>query len=210
VVWEGWHREMSPYPDGRRRARREARSGLARGRHAARQHRLLLVLLQVIHVQVADRLQPILVRLHGECADQTQTAGGVGEDPHHMRATFDFLVQPLQHVGRFHVPMVRQRQPVERQRFLDVVFDPGAQLGVFALPFAEPGGEVASDLGQIAPVIEPPQLHQAVAVDLAGHVVQCVPEEVHVAALPRRLRQYLGDRLAKPRVVIGHGEFDTA
>jgi hypothetical protein len=43
---------------------------------------------------------------------------------------------------------------------------------------------------------------QTVVVDVARHVVQRVPEEVHVAALPCGLRQDLDDCLPEPGVVV--------
>jgi hypothetical protein len=70
--------------------------------------------------------------------------------------------------------MVLARQPIESQRFVDVLFDPAGELWVFARPFGEPGGEIAARLGQIASVVQPPQFLQAVIVDPARHVVECV------------------------------------
>jgi hypothetical protein len=42
-----------------------------------------------------------------------------------MGTTPDFLVETLQHIGRLEMLMVLARQPVEGQRLVDVVFDPG-------------------------------------------------------------------------------------
>ena len=67
--------------------------------------------------------------------------------------------------------------------------------GYLACHLASHGGEVAPHLGDIAPVVDPAQLLQAIVVDLARQVVERVAQEVHVAALPRRLRQHLADRL---------------
>src|ERR1700756_1032813 len=53
---------------------------------------------------------------------------------------------------------------------------------------------------------EPAQLLQAVVVDLAWDIVEGVPEEVDVTALPDRLRQDLADRLLQPRMVVGDHE----
>ena len=44
-------------------------------------------------------------------------------------------------------------------------FDPIAEPGIFALPFREPLGDVATHLGEIAPVVDPAQLLQAVIID---------------------------------------------
>jgi hypothetical protein len=116
----------------------------------------------MIHVEIAGGLEPALVRLDGEGADQTQAARGVGKDPHDEGAALQLLVQPLQHVGRLHMLVVRQRQPVVGQGLLDVILDPACQLGVLALPLGEPGREVAPDLGELAPIVKPAQLHQAI------------------------------------------------
>jgi transposase-like protein len=41
-----------------------------------------------------------------------------------------------------------------------VLFRPAGELGVFGLPPAQPGGEIAPGLGQVAPVIDPaPRQH---------------------------------------------------
>jgi hypothetical protein len=51
---------------------------------------------------------------------------------------------------------------------------------------------------------------QAIVIDLAQHVVERVPEEMHIAALPRRLRQHLANRHLQPRmVVVGDAKLDA-
>ncbi len=67
----------------------------------------------VLHVQVAIVLQPALVGLHRLGPDQPQAADRVGKDPDHPRAPPQLAVEAFQHVGRLHVLVVRQRQPVE-------------------------------------------------------------------------------------------------
>jgi hypothetical protein len=72
----------------------------------------------------------------------------VNSSPHSERSAphacpFDLLVQPLQHDGRFHV-IERQRQPVEGQHLLDIVFHPTEQFRVLVLPFGEPFREIAA------------------------------------------------------------------
>ena len=54
--------------------------------------------------------------------------------------------------------MVLTRQPVKRQRLVDVHFDPPGELGIFGRPFGEPGGQIAVRFGEIAPVTQPAQL----------------------------------------------------
>ena len=44
--------------------------------------------------------------------------------------------------------VVLARQTVEGQRLLDVLLDPGDELGIAVAPFGEPGGEIAAGLGE--------------------------------------------------------------
>ena len=44
-------------------------------------------------------LEPVLMSLDGQGADQAQAALRVGKDPHHLGAAFNFLVLALEHVG---------------------------------------------------------------------------------------------------------------
>jgi hypothetical protein len=46
-------------------------------------------------------------------------------------------------------------QLVEGERLLDVLLDPGAQLGVGGLPLGEPSRQVPLGLGEIAPIVKP-------------------------------------------------------
>src|SRR5213075_2642326 len=83
-------------------------------------------------------LEPVLVGLDRQCPHQPQAALAIGEDAHDMGAAPDFLVEALQHIGRFEVLMVLPRQPVKRQRLVDVVFDPAGELcGLAYLGLAE-------------------------------------------------------------------------
>jgi hypothetical protein len=56
---------------------------------------------------------------------------------------------------------------------------------------------------------KPPHFQQAIVVDPARHVIQRVAQNMHVAALPDRLRKHLADRRLEPRMVIGDDEFDA-
>ena len=100
-----------------------------------------------------------------------------------MGAAPDFLVEALQHVGRFEMLMVLERQAIEGQRLFDILLDPGDELWVAGAPFGDPGGEVAAGLVDRAPVVEPAQLLQAVVIGLAWQVVEGVAEEVDVTTL---------------------------
>src|SRR5947207_4408759 len=78
----------------------------------------------MVHVEIARGFEPVLVHLDSQYPDQPQTARGVGEDAHDMGAALQFLVQPFEHVGRLHVLVIRQRQPVVGRSLPDVVLDP--------------------------------------------------------------------------------------
>jgi len=75
-------------------------------------------------------LEPILVGLDRKRPHQPQATFAIGEDPHHMGAALDLLVQPLQHICRFEMLMVLARQAIEGQRLVDIVLDPAGQPGV--------------------------------------------------------------------------------
>jgi hypothetical protein len=96
--------------------------------------------------------------------------------------------------------VVLARQSVESQGLLDVLLDPGTELGVGRLSLGEPRRAWPR---RDPPVVQPAELAQAVVVDLAGHVIERIAQEVHVAALPGGFRQHLDDRLPEPGVVVG-------
>ena len=73
--------------------------------------------------------------LSGKCADQAQTALGVGKNPHDQGPPFDFFVESLKHIRGFQMLVMLQRQFIEAQRLIDVVFNPRAKLWIFLLPF---------------------------------------------------------------------------
>ena len=76
--------------------------------------------------------------------------------------------------------MVLAWQPVEGERLLDGVFDPGDELLVASVPLADPSCEIAAGLFDRAPVIEPVQFLQAIVIGLACQVVEGVAQEMHV------------------------------
>ena len=47
--------------------------------------------------------------------------------------------------------MVLTRQAIEGQRFVDILFDPAGEFGVFGRPFGEPGRKIAARLGEVTP-----------------------------------------------------------
>ena len=87
-----------------------------------------------LHVEVAGTVEPFLVLLGGEGAQEAQAAGIVWEDAHEEGAALEFLVEAFEEVGAFEVFMVGLREAVEGEGFLDLLLDPGGELGVFGLP----------------------------------------------------------------------------
>ena len=102
-----------------------------------------------------------------------------------MGSALDLLVEAFEHVGALEMLMVLAGQPVEGERLLDGLFDPSDELRVAGRPFGDPGGKIAAGLLDVAPVVEPAQLLQAVVVGLARQMVEGVAQEVDVAALER-------------------------
>src|SRR6516162_8795505 len=70
------------------RARRKAAVGRVK-RHGAA---LLSCVAQIVHVEVAMLLEPVLVGLDRQCPDEPQAALAIGENAHDMGATPDLLV----------------------------------------------------------------------------------------------------------------------
>jgi hypothetical protein len=60
---------------------------------------LFLVLAEMLHVQVAGALEPVLVHLDRQRPHQSQSVLGVGEDAHNVGPALDLLVQAFEHVG---------------------------------------------------------------------------------------------------------------
>ena len=86
------------------------------------------MLAQIVHVEVAMLLEPVLMRLDRQCPHQPQTAFAIWEDAHDMGAAPDLFVQALQHIGRLEVLMVLARQPVKGQGLVDILLDPAGEL----------------------------------------------------------------------------------
>ena len=63
--------------------------------------KLLALLAEHFHVEVAVGFDPVLVDLDGESPNEPQRALLVGEDANDMSAAFDLLIEPLEHVGAF-------------------------------------------------------------------------------------------------------------
>ena len=66
-----------------------------------------------------------------------------------------------------------------------------------------------SALASAGTVVEPAQLLQTVVAVLARQMIERIPEEVHIAALPGGFRDHLADRCDQAGVIVGHDQFDT-
>lgn len=77
------------------------------------------------------------------------------------------------------------RQAEEGQRAVDGLLHPGRQAGIAARSLGQPCGEIGIGLGEIAPVLEPAQLLQAVVAILSRQVIERIPEEMHVGAVKK-------------------------
>ena len=113
-------------------------------------------------------LEPVLVGLDRRGPHQPQATLPIGEDAHDVGTPLDLLVYALQHIGRFETLMVLARQPVESERLIDRLFDPAGELWVLARPFGEPGREIAARLSEVAAILQPAPLLQAIVVDPVG------------------------------------------
>lgn len=79
--------------------------------------RFLFIHFEEVHVQIARGFDPILVHRDGQGPHQPQATGRIGKDAHHVSLAFYFFVEALQHIGRFQVLVMLDRQWVKRQRF---------------------------------------------------------------------------------------------
>ena len=75
------------------------------------------------------------------------------------------------------------RQTKEGQRLLDGFLNPGGQARIADRPFSQPGGEIGLRLVEVAAIIEPLKLLQAIVAMFARQVIEGVPEEMHVGAV---------------------------
>ncbi|BCH05295.1 hypothetical protein MesoLj131b_72940 (plasmid) [Mesorhizobium sp. 131-2-5] len=105
--------------------------------------------------------------------------------------------------------VVLARQAKEGQRAFNGLLHPVRQPGIAARPFGKPCGEIGLGLGEITPVVEPSEFLQAIVGVLARQVIERVPEEVHIAALPCCFRDHLADRSHQAGMVVGHDQFDA-
>ena len=59
-----------------------------------------------LHVEVAGTIEPFLVLLGGQRAEEAQAARVVGEDAHDQGTAFEFLVEAFEEVGAFEVVVI--------------------------------------------------------------------------------------------------------
>lgn len=128
---------------------------------------------------------------------------------HHQRPPLDLFIQLFEEVRRFQILVVLSRKTVERQRLFDVVFRPIAELGISATLLLKPRSQVFSCLVDAAPVIDPAQFRKAVVIGFPRHLIQGVAQETHIAALPHRLCEYLGDGLPQTGVIVADNQLHT-
>jgi hypothetical protein len=102
-----------------------------------------------------------------------------------------------------------QWQPMVSQRLLDVVLDPSDELGVAGLPLLNPRLDVGLRHFEPAAIVKPSQFLQAIVVALSREMIDGIPQEVHVAALPGSTRQAFRNRLFQPFVVIRDHKLDA-
>lgn len=99
--------------------------------------------------------------------------------------------------------VVLSRQPEEGQGLFDGILGPACQARIACRPFGKPCGKISPGLCEIAPVVEPAQFLQAVVAVLPRQMIERVPEEVHVAALPGGFGDHLADRCHQAGVIVG-------
>ena len=66
-----------------------------------------------LHVEIAGAIEPFLVLLGGEGADEAQAARVVGEDAHDEGAAFEFLVEAFEQVDALEVFVMGLREALE-------------------------------------------------------------------------------------------------
>lgn len=101
------------------------------------------------------------------------------------------------------------RQAIEAERFFDILFHPSAKLGVAFSSLQQPRRKILSCLLSVAAIIDPAQLLKAIIIGFARQVVERIPQEVNVAALPDRLRQRLLNGAAQTGMIVAEDELHS-
>jgi len=117
-------------------------------------------------------LQPALVGLDGARPDEAKATLSIGKDPDHPGPALDLVIRPLQHVDTLQLLVMSDRQAIEGERLCDVFLRSVAEAGMDALPPRDPGAAVLLGPREVATVMEPAELLQAVVIGFPRHVVE--------------------------------------
>ena len=101
------------------------------------------------------------------------------------------------------------RQPIKAQRFLDIFFDPSAQLGIAFAPLQQPGRQILAGFLRVSPVIDPAQFLQAIIVRFPRQLIECIPQKVNIAALPHCFGQRFLNRTAQAGLIVADHELHS-
>ena len=77
--------------------------------------------------QIAFPGDPLVVGFGRERSNQTQARRFVRKNPYHLGPPSNLFIEPFQHVRRFHPTPMATRQPIHRERLLNVFLNPGDQ-----------------------------------------------------------------------------------
>jgi hypothetical protein len=91
-----------------------------------------------------------------------------------VSSSFYLLIEALEHVGSFHVLIMLKRQTVIVEGLRNVFLNPFAQFRVLFLPAIKPLGQILLGFAQIAAVVEPAKLLEAVIICFSRQVVQSI------------------------------------
>jgi hypothetical protein len=119
--------------------------------------KLLTLLAKRFHVEVAVGFDPVFVDFDSECPNESQSALLIREDANDMSSALNLLIESLEHIGALEMFVVFSGKPVKGERFLNVFFDPRAELLISLLPSQEPSRQVSAGFLGIAPIVEPAQ-----------------------------------------------------
>ena len=153
---------------------------------------------------------PLVVGLDQDRAGQAEQRGGVGEDPDDVGAAFDFLVEPLERVGRPDLLPVRHREPGEGEQVVVGLAEHLLDLGQL---LAEHRGDDLELLGDVLGVglgedgADRGGDHLLVAL---GHDREHVAHEVDPAPLPGGADEHRADRGLQPGVGVADDQLHPA
>ena len=149
------------------------------------------------------------MRFGRECSHQPQAGGRIREDADYQGAPLDFFHPALEHVGRFQILVMLPWQTIEAECFFNVLFHPGAELGIPFAPLQQPSRQVLARFLGAATILDPAQLLQTIVVCLAWQRVERIAQEVNLAALPHGLRQCFWKRTPQARMIVADHELHS-